>query len=171
MDPKAKRFMWDVINNTMSNRCLVLTSHSMEECEALCSRIGIMAAGKLQCLGDPQHLKSTHAPGYRVLFTVRAASSVSSDTQAVAVTCPPGLPPGGCLEIQMPDNGGVTTVQVPAGVTAGQTFEAIVGVSPKLKLREWVMQTFPGATSEDRDDILTLQGACSGQHRSRTAAL
>jgi ABC-type multidrug transport system ATPase subunit len=36
----------------------------MEEAEALCSRIGIMARGELQCIGSAQHLKSKYGKGY-----------------------------------------------------------------------------------------------------------
>lgn len=39
---------------------VVLTTHSMEEVEVLCSRVGIMAAGSLACLGTPQRLKSLY---------------------------------------------------------------------------------------------------------------
>ena len=42
---------------------VILTSHSMEECEALCSRIGIMTAGRLRCLGTVQHLKNRFGAG------------------------------------------------------------------------------------------------------------
>ena len=43
MDPGARRFLWDVMTNVMhSGRSIVLTTHSMEECEALCTRLGIM---------------------------------------------------------------------------------------------------------------------------------
>lgn len=43
MDPKAKRFLWDCIRKVRnSGRSIVITSHSMEECEALCNRIAIM---------------------------------------------------------------------------------------------------------------------------------
>ncbi len=40
-----------------------MTSHSMEECEVLCSRIGILAAGQLRCLGSVQHLKDRFGAG------------------------------------------------------------------------------------------------------------
>jgi ABC-type Na+ transport system ATPase subunit NatA len=40
MDPKARRDMWSLISSTMAGRSVILTTHSMEECEALCSRIG-----------------------------------------------------------------------------------------------------------------------------------
>lgn len=34
-----------------------LLPHSMEECEALCTRLAIMVKGTFQCLGTIQHLK------------------------------------------------------------------------------------------------------------------
>jgi ABC-type multidrug transport system ATPase subunit len=44
MDPKARRFMWDVVANIASNKtsAVILTTHLMEEAEALCTKIGIM---------------------------------------------------------------------------------------------------------------------------------
>lgn len=40
MDPGAKRNLWDVMCNVRdSGKTIVLTSHSMEECEALCTRL------------------------------------------------------------------------------------------------------------------------------------
>ncbi len=62
MDPKARRFLWDCINNILRDgRSVVLTSHSMEECEALCTRIAIMVNGTFKCLGSVQHLKNRQA--------------------------------------------------------------------------------------------------------------
>ncbi len=66
MDPQARRFMWKLISTTMANRSVVLTTHSMEECEALCNRIGIMTNGRLQCLGTSQHLKTKFGKGYQL---------------------------------------------------------------------------------------------------------
>lgn len=42
----------------------VLTTHSMEECEALCSRIGILHEGRLLCLGSLSRLKATYADAF-----------------------------------------------------------------------------------------------------------
>ncbi len=59
MDPKARRFLWNCINDVKKDgRSVILTSHSMEECEALCSRIAIMVNGHFKCLGSVQHLKN-----------------------------------------------------------------------------------------------------------------
>ena len=69
MDPVARRFMWDVIDriSKKDKDCtVVLTTHSMEECEALCTRVGIMVGGRLRCLGSTQHLKSRFGEGLQV---------------------------------------------------------------------------------------------------------
>ena len=53
MDPVARRFMWRVISDIVTKRekcSLILTTHSMEECEALCTRIGIMVSFLFQLL-------------------------------------------------------------------------------------------------------------------------
>ncbi|CAJ0965412.1 unnamed protein product [Ranitomeya imitator] len=59
MDPKARRFLWNcALSVIKEGRSVVLTSHSMEECEALCTRMAIMVNGRFRCLGSVQHLKN-----------------------------------------------------------------------------------------------------------------
>ncbi|XP_035826205.1 ATP-binding cassette sub-family A member 7 [Aplysia californica] len=71
MDPKARRFLWNCINNIVKSGCsVILTSHSMEECEALCSRLAIMVNGSFQCLGSTQHLKNRFGSGYTITLRV-----------------------------------------------------------------------------------------------------
>ncbi|KAK9738942.1 hypothetical protein QE152_g9395 [Popillia japonica] len=58
MDPSTRRNLWNTLCKIRdSGKCLVLTSHSMEECEALCTRLAIMVNGSFKCLGSTQHLK------------------------------------------------------------------------------------------------------------------
>ncbi|KAK2724560.1 phospholipid-transporting ATPase ABCA3-like [Artemia franciscana] len=65
MDPVARRHLWNIVTELKkSGKSIVLTSHSMEECEALCTRIAIMVNGTFQCLGSVQHLKSRFGKGY-----------------------------------------------------------------------------------------------------------
>ncbi|CAH8431328.1 unnamed protein product [Schistosoma rodhaini] len=67
MDPIGKRFMWDqIILLIKEGRSIILTTHSMEECEALCQYIGIMINGQLKCFGTIQHLKNRFGNGYQV---------------------------------------------------------------------------------------------------------
>lgn len=78
MDPVARRLLWDALSRVRAEgRCIVLTSHSMEECEALCTRLAIMVNGQFRCLGSPQHLKNKFGEGYTLLARL---SSANSDT-------------------------------------------------------------------------------------------
>jgi len=70
MDPVSKRSMWDFISRTMNGRSVLLTTHSMEECEALCHRIGIMVKGQLRCLGTSQRLKQRFGNGFQLEFNI-----------------------------------------------------------------------------------------------------
>ncbi|XP_006874597.1 PREDICTED: ATP-binding cassette sub-family A member 13-like [Chrysochloris asiatica] len=67
MDPCSKRYLWETIMKEVQDGCaVVLTSHSMEECEALCTRLSFMVNGSCKCLGSPQHIKNRFGDGYTV---------------------------------------------------------------------------------------------------------
>lgn len=54
MDPAARRFMWNVISRISTvnkSSSIILTTHSMEEAEALSTRVAIQVEGVLQCIG------------------------------------------------------------------------------------------------------------------------
>ena len=47
LDPLSKRQLWDILSKTnKQGKCLILTSHSMEEADVLCTRIGIIDKGR-----------------------------------------------------------------------------------------------------------------------------
>ncbi|XP_052615064.1 ATP-binding cassette sub-family A member 17-like isoform X5 [Peromyscus californicus insignis] len=72
MDPVARRLLWDTVAQAReSGKAIVITSHSMEECEALCTRLAIMVQGQFKCLGSPQHLKSKFGSGYSLQAKVQ----------------------------------------------------------------------------------------------------
>ncbi|CAL2028761.1 unnamed protein product [Caenorhabditis brenneri] len=66
IDPRARREIWDIIHEMREQaKCsIILTSHSMEECEALCTRIGILRKGEMIALGTSQSLKSQYGNTY-----------------------------------------------------------------------------------------------------------
>ncbi|XP_061489157.1 phospholipid-transporting ATPase ABCA1 isoform X1 [Rhineura floridana] len=71
MDPKARRFLWNcALSIIKEGRSVVLTSHSMEECEALCTRMAIMVNGRFRCLGSVQHLKNRFGDGYTIIVRI-----------------------------------------------------------------------------------------------------
>lgn len=51
VDPVARRTVWKGMHFEANESALLLTTHTMEEAEALATKIGIMASGKLKCMG------------------------------------------------------------------------------------------------------------------------
>ncbi|XP_070340894.1 phospholipid-transporting ATPase ABCA3-like isoform X2 [Equus asinus] len=67
MDPVARHLLWDAVTwMCKSGKAIIITSHSMEECEALCTRLAIMVKGRFKCLGSRQHLKNKFGNVYRL---------------------------------------------------------------------------------------------------------
>jgi len=59
LDPQIRRQMWDVIRKTrIDGRTVVITTHYIEEAEALCDRVGILSKGKLIAIDSPENLKA-----------------------------------------------------------------------------------------------------------------
>lgn len=66
VDPVARRRMFALIDRAKAGRTTVLTTHVMEDADALSTRIGIMRSGHLACIGTPTHLKRRFGRGYVV---------------------------------------------------------------------------------------------------------
>ncbi|WAR31434.1 ABCA2-like protein [Mya arenaria] len=79
LDPCSKRHLWSVIERqTSRGTAVVFSSHSMEECETLCDRLAIMAAGRLRCLGTLPRLKAQHGSGYSATVVVCSPNTLSA---------------------------------------------------------------------------------------------
>ncbi|ORY28097.1 P-loop containing nucleoside triphosphate hydrolase protein [Neocallimastix californiae] len=66
MDPLNRRHVWRFIEKFKKNRCIVVTTHSMEEADALGDEIIIMANGDIKAIGNGVHLKNKFGAGYRI---------------------------------------------------------------------------------------------------------
>lgn len=73
VDPTARRKIWSALASVRHRygSSIILTSHSMEECECLCSRIAIMVSGQFKCLGSIQHLRAKYGQGYTLTIKFR----------------------------------------------------------------------------------------------------
>nr|XP_012645593.1 ATP-binding cassette sub-family A member 3-like [Microcebus murinus] len=59
MDPIGRRLLWNAVTQARkSGKAIIISSHSMEECDVLCTRLAIMVQGKFVYLGSPQCLKN-----------------------------------------------------------------------------------------------------------------
>lgn len=69
LDPHARQGLWAAIRAYRdSGRTIILTTHSMDEAEALCDRVGIMHEGRLVALDTPAALCRAHFPDQSVVF-------------------------------------------------------------------------------------------------------
>ena len=69
MDPKAKRFMWEIILRISAlhkKSTVILTTHFMEEAKALSTKLGIMVDGQFKCFRSAQHIKCKFGDGYEI---------------------------------------------------------------------------------------------------------
>ncbi|MBR2152309.1 MAG: ABC transporter ATP-binding protein [Clostridia bacterium] len=57
LDVIARSELWDIIRKLKNEVTIILTTHYMEEAEALSSRVGIMKEGKLLALDTPEKIK------------------------------------------------------------------------------------------------------------------
>ena len=66
MDPVSRRDVWALIQELKRDKTIILTTHAMEEADALADRIAVVVDGKLKCIGTPLNLKNTYGEGYIV---------------------------------------------------------------------------------------------------------
>ncbi|AXT86686.1 ABC transporter [Aeromicrobium sp. A1-2] len=98
LDPQARRNLWDVLRGlNESGRTVVLTTHYMDEAEALCDRVAIMDSGRILELDTPAALvraldapvRISLAPGTLSIDAARALAGtdvVSAQDSALTIT-------------------------------------------------------------------------------------
>ena len=82
MDPEARRFMWSIIHkmSTMGRKSsIIMTTHSMDEAETLCKRMGIMVNGEFVCLGRANEIKNKYGYGYELNVRIKPMSEELED--------------------------------------------------------------------------------------------
>lgn len=67
-DPISKRTIWNMLNAEKRGRCILITTHLIDEAEILADRIAIVCEGALKCSGSSTFLKERFAQGYRLVI-------------------------------------------------------------------------------------------------------
>jgi ABC-2 type transport system ATP-binding protein len=82
LDPQSRRVVWSFLEKLIQgdSMTIFLTTHYMEEAEALCGRVAIIDSGKIIAIGSPAELKS-QIPGNDVIsLTLEESSDEIADT-------------------------------------------------------------------------------------------
>jgi len=71
LDPQTRLLLWEIVREyNQSGKTILLTTHNMEEADALCKRLAIIDHGRVIALGTPHELKASVPGGFllRVRF-------------------------------------------------------------------------------------------------------
>ena len=68
LDPNQKHEVRDLINNMSKDKCIIVSTHILEEVEAVCSRTIIIAKGEILVDSTPEKLKKEHQCGLDEIF-------------------------------------------------------------------------------------------------------
>ncbi|HJT94091.1 MAG TPA: ATP-binding cassette domain-containing protein [Mycobacterium sp.] len=84
LDPIARDGVWSQVRRMQAEfgMTVLLTTHYMEEADALCDRVALMHHGRLQAIGSPAELKQTVSPAATLedVFRRYAGSDLDEDT-------------------------------------------------------------------------------------------
>lgn len=64
LDPESRRELWNILLDMRKDHTIFITTHYMEEAEALADKIAIISHGQLLCYGPSIQLKRRFETGY-----------------------------------------------------------------------------------------------------------
>jgi len=73
VDPRSRRRLWSTLIEfqQQTKSAIVMTSHSMNECECLCDRVAIMVGGQFKVLGSIQYLRTKLSQGFSLVLKLK----------------------------------------------------------------------------------------------------
>eukprot|EP00659_Diplonema_papillatum_P012344 gene12344-19083_t len=89
MDPASRRGLWKALQRVGQARCVILTTHHLEEVEAVGHRMAVMVSGVIDCIGTLQHLKSKFGGAYEV--ELKTSPAKLSETKTFFSSAFPGV--------------------------------------------------------------------------------
>ncbi|MEW5299847.1 MAG: hypothetical protein WDW36_002821 [Sanguina aurantia] len=129
LDPASRRNLWEVVKANKAGRATILTTHSMEEAETLCDRLGIFVDGELVCIGAPKEITNRYA-GYLV-FTI----SVPESEEALARETVLAMSPNAKVSYSL---AGTFKYELPtADVSLSQVFTAMSLAKQRMSVLDW----------------------------------
>jgi len=88
MDPQARRLVWELVRALRSDGVgVLLTTHLMEEAEALADHVVIIDRGRVAAQGSPAELTATTADKQRLTFQTRAGLALERLVAALPDGC------------------------------------------------------------------------------------
>ncbi|KAK2664002.1 hypothetical protein Ddye_002576 [Dipteronia dyeriana] len=160
LDPASRNTLWKAVKQAKQDRAIVLTntlslslslpaaptpptslntSHSMEEAEALCDRLGIFVDGSLECIGNPRELKARYGGLY--VFQMTTTTDHEDEVESMVK----GFSRNATKIYQI---SGTIKFEIPKGdVRIADVFQAIENAKSKFAVYAW------GLADTDLEDV------------------
>ena len=132
LDPLTRREVWNLLAQLQSKEghAFVISTHSMEEADTLCSRIAIMAHGQLRVAGTQEQLKRQFGTGLTVQLTV------ASPTFSVGAFLSRHVHVDAAVKTQ---TGRVCNCHVPSDVDMATLFRALCTADADGHVQDWLV--------------------------------
>jgi ABC-2 type transport system ATP-binding protein len=119
LDPRSRRTMWEIIRDLVSRGVTIfLTTQTLDEADALASRIAVLDHGRLIAQGTPGELKQL-IPGGHIRLTFADAAAMT----AAASVLPHAAADADAFALQVPYDGSVQSLKLLLDEVAGQAVE------------------------------------------------
>jgi ABC-type multidrug transport system ATPase subunit len=128
LDPESRRQLWYAVRAAKPGKCIVLTTHALDEAEMLCDRVAIMARGQVRTIGSPAQLRVRFDQGYKFMMTVAPANEARADEFVRSL-----LP---SLVFRDAING-VRSYQLPLGADVAAIFKELEARRDELGIQNW----------------------------------
>lgn len=112
MDPSARRFTWDLLQQQKEGRTILLTTHFMDEADILGDRIAIMAEGNIKCCGSSLFLKNKYGVGYHMVIVKEPNCDVSRVAAVVNNHVPTAKLENNIGEFKVPSASGLANFKI-----------------------------------------------------------
>eukprot|EP00850_Spirogloea_muscicola_P003309 SM000013S26478 [mRNA] locus=s13:611469:617905:+ [translate_table: standard] len=129
LDPASRLNLWNVVKEAKKDCAIILTTHAMDEAEALCDRIGIFVDGQFNCIGNPKELTSRYGGSY--MFTITTPPEHEADAARLATSLTPNAKKvyslSGTQKFELPTN----------EVEIVDVFKAVEQAKQAMQIQAW----------------------------------
>jgi ABC-type multidrug transport system ATPase subunit len=133
LDPESRQQLWRAVLAAKPGKSIILTTHALEEAEALCDRVGIMTFGLMRTVGTPTELRLRFDQGYKFMIACEPGNTKMEEAaHAYVLTLVPGA--------RMVDAiNGVRTYIVPKGpqMRMSSIFDGMESQKESLGIKDW----------------------------------
>jgi len=132
LDPASRTKLWEVIKKCKEKTAMILTTHAMEEADALCDRVGIIVNGEFTAINTCAELKKRFGKGYKVVITSRVNTNenIENITKFMQI-----ITPGAILLNSL---AGTSNFEVPSqSVKLSKVFAEMESKREEFKITDW----------------------------------